>query len=818
MSQSLSLFNELKRGGYDTCLITTFSIDFPFYEDVLLRRMKTAGIHHHVVLADQSMCIQAIGDRPPRMAGRHYTLATMACAGAFHPKVLLLLGKNKGLLAIGSHNLTLAGFGTNLEVTNVLRFNTKENTEHLGLFQRAVEALRAWLKEYGEHLPAEIRASTDKLETLYPWLDDDSTQDDIGPQLLYTSKSTASLWQQAQPFLPDAISRVVGISPFFDKELAFLQNLAEISRTPLQIGVQPDQVQGPKTLTKQPDVKLINSTDLIPESKYAGRYIHAKMLFLKGKNDTLLMSGSANFSTPAWLDGPRRNAEAILLREDAGVQTVFDELGYNALLKATAITTLPIGTQPPEQMTGPSTPLLLLPYIHGARLEIPKAPNWQGALSLGYEGEYGEVTPIVFENSKDRLIVLPKALSHPGEPISIFKSGAVIARLIVHDVRRIQEQSSTGTERKVRQAIGSLASDSPDIALLFDCMSRLTSGSDAKKAGKAQSSSGGKSALSVKGDTPETLLTDISEHVLNTASGRPRYRAQDEIGLILDTLMASIRIEHKETEEDVEQDGVDIFQSGEEDDPTTDALDKSTPKQESIVLLAARCRSRLTDVIRKLEKYLETVKVEGLSAALGVCIIAYQLFKLKGEEGLIDKTHLAELFAVFTRTILDDKDPLYSSSGPKSVFHSEDWGKFLGYVTWLAYYAGVNAYGRPPVSTTLDERNVGVWRCACWLYLIQRLKADNDAKAEAADLVSSLPDEKLSLWFSAISANHSAKTKQLLPQVRGYMLAHFPDTAPKKAFPGYRLAVESDNRVSLASIAHPGKTNQFQAGFVSLVS
>jgi hypothetical protein len=61
----ISLFDELKKGGYESCLITTYNIHFPFYEDVLLRRMQSAGIDHHLVLVDNSMCIQAINAHQP---------------------------------------------------------------------------------------------------------------------------------------------------------------------------------------------------------------------------------------------------------------------------------------------------------------------------------------------------------------------------------------------------------------------------------------------------------------------------------------------------------------------------------------------------------------------------------------------------------------------------------------------------------------------------------------------------------------------------------------------------------------------------------
>ena len=42
----------------------------------------------------------------------------MKAGGSFHPKIIVLLGKKKGIAVVGSHNLTLAGFGSNRELTN----------------------------------------------------------------------------------------------------------------------------------------------------------------------------------------------------------------------------------------------------------------------------------------------------------------------------------------------------------------------------------------------------------------------------------------------------------------------------------------------------------------------------------------------------------------------------------------------------------------------------------------------------------------------------------------------------------------------------
>ena len=181
----VSLFEELKKGGYETSLITTFNIDFPFYEDVILRRMSSKGIRHHILMIDANQCMSAINEAPPLLAGRHYSLLPMRCGGAFHPKLLLLLGKRKGLLAIGSHNMTLSGFGLNVELTNVFRFALASKEDTLPIFWQAWLAITEWLDAAKEYLPESVIEATSKCTQFADWLRPASLSNDSEAELFF---------------------------------------------------------------------------------------------------------------------------------------------------------------------------------------------------------------------------------------------------------------------------------------------------------------------------------------------------------------------------------------------------------------------------------------------------------------------------------------------------------------------------------------------------------------------------------------------------------------------------------------------------------
>jgi hypothetical protein len=73
---------------------------FPFYEEVVLRRLVAAGCTHNILMVDAARGAEAFAseDMRPSRAGRDYTLIPVAVGGAFHLKILLRLGKSKGAL------------------------------------------------------------------------------------------------------------------------------------------------------------------------------------------------------------------------------------------------------------------------------------------------------------------------------------------------------------------------------------------------------------------------------------------------------------------------------------------------------------------------------------------------------------------------------------------------------------------------------------------------------------------------------------------------------------------------------------------------
>ena len=199
----ISLHEVLKEGGFEASLITTFNAYLPFYEEIVLSRLRAAGCRHNVVLMDAAQChaVYSNEETRPRYAGREYTLVPMRSRGAFHPKIFLLVGRRKAAIFVGSHNLTLSGFGYNRELTT--RFEFKPGTDDIGndIARQAWRAIEEWLAAQGDVLPEPLREAVRAVSNFGAWLRGQAgAPGDVA--FLAQTPSSPGIWSQLRSQLP----------------------------------------------------------------------------------------------------------------------------------------------------------------------------------------------------------------------------------------------------------------------------------------------------------------------------------------------------------------------------------------------------------------------------------------------------------------------------------------------------------------------------------------------------------------------------------------------------------------------------------------
>lgn len=136
----LDLLDSLaKEGGtvWREALLLTFNFEAPFFEGRILGRLRALGARV-AVLADAG-----VWDPDPITlgnAGRAYLVSPVVLPGAFHPKLVLLVGDDRALALIGSGNVSRGGWALNAEL-----WNTFEATS--GQAPSALFELAPWLEQ-----------------------------------------------------------------------------------------------------------------------------------------------------------------------------------------------------------------------------------------------------------------------------------------------------------------------------------------------------------------------------------------------------------------------------------------------------------------------------------------------------------------------------------------------------------------------------------------------------------------------------------------------------------------------------------------------
>lgn len=306
MDSRIGLLDELRSGKASVSIVTTYSIDFAFYETVVLRRLNALGCDENLLLVDAERCGEALSDPDtrPRLAGLAYTLVPVARRGAFHPKLIALIGKKVARLWVGSHNMTFGGFGGNAEATSMIE---AKSPAEAGLVADALDAIDGWLGEAGTGHARETVARARGL------LGGAKPKPDVF--FLHTGTARPPLWEQARPLLPERPRRVTLIGPFFDDRLQFIGRLQQdLAPREIIVAVDPEYVEIDASRAQRCGARFVDARAMLKGVGYGNAApLHAKILLVETDDRRVLVCGSANPSAAAWL-APETNAEAILVQ------------------------------------------------------------------------------------------------------------------------------------------------------------------------------------------------------------------------------------------------------------------------------------------------------------------------------------------------------------------------------------------------------------------------------------------------------------------------------------------------------------------------
>lgn len=281
-------------------LILSYTAGLEFFERFALGAARaTQG--RVTVIADAT----AVSADPAvvRGAGRTYLDARAVCPGntAFHPKLLVIAGAEHATIAIGSGNLTLAGWHHNAELWSVLRA-----TAHNG--PAALRGVSVFLRGVA---PAGVRLSHGAAQALARVAErlDALPADEEGATVVSSVIGPIIDQLPAGP-----VDELLLYAPFFDAELTAADRLVE--------RFEPTQL----TVCLQPTMTMINGISLtLLLARHRGRavsveedrYRHGKLIEWRVGSRRFALTGSPNVSRSALLRavGAGGNCELGLITE-----------------------------------------------------------------------------------------------------------------------------------------------------------------------------------------------------------------------------------------------------------------------------------------------------------------------------------------------------------------------------------------------------------------------------------------------------------------------------------------------------------------------
>ncbi|MCX6304399.1 MAG: hypothetical protein NT040_05490 [Bacteroidetes bacterium] len=329
---------------YHSCILTTFSFDFFFFEMKTMKWLRSCGVRNVNVFIDghyySELMEQMTGEEMKITPG--YSLYPIFQKSIFHPKLWILFGAKEGLLIVGSGNLTNSGNGSNDEIWGAFHFDIRSTDNapilsaawsYISLISSNVKGqmkdkTTRWILDYSKwiyELPA--TAPFQFINT--------SRHEQVA--FLYNSE-TSSIWEELSKHIGnETIVEITAISPFYDKVGQALMQLKSMFPSASINVVLDESGLLPSAIPYTDGFKFYNWYDAgVSRKQFSGAEtgkskLHAKIIHFKAVGgQEYCLFGSANV-TPEGLGLAGRsysNTEvSLLVKSDK--DGMLSELGLN---------------------------------------------------------------------------------------------------------------------------------------------------------------------------------------------------------------------------------------------------------------------------------------------------------------------------------------------------------------------------------------------------------------------------------------------------------------------------------------------------------
>lgn len=278
-----------KSKGYEYALMTTFGFDIGFFERFILNRLYDNDIKMVSLFVDSNELLKSLEHVSNSSMGRKYIVHPIETKGAFHPKLVLLLGTDRARLFIGSANITTSGYLRNNEILHIFDYNA-DYPENLKVITSAIDFFER-INELSYKQDEETFEGIKQLAYYGKTGEND--------ELFFINNLSDSIFNQVNAMIdePDRIDIAV---PFYDNDLSVVQALSDLyPKAKINLFVQNKKSRFP--------VEKQGSTFVSRIYKYRGfdekntAFYHGKVFRFDTKDTSYILYGSANCTSSAFL-------------------------------------------------------------------------------------------------------------------------------------------------------------------------------------------------------------------------------------------------------------------------------------------------------------------------------------------------------------------------------------------------------------------------------------------------------------------------------------------------------------------------------------
>ena len=319
--KTIKIIEELKKTKkYQIALMTTFNFDIDFFERSILNILYDNGTNDISLFVDSKELNKALINTTKERIdlGEKYMIYPVEMKGAFHPKIILLLGVDSARLFVLSANITQSGYSFNNEIFNDFLYD-KKNSQNLNIINLAI----AFFKQLYKSSPLKCDDLITKIDK-YDYVGKFFENDD----LFLLHNQNESIIEQLNKIIKDAIEIKIAV-PFYDNELSGLTKLHEaFPNAKINLYIQQSKSKFP--IARKNDFVNIFVFDKICQNK---RFYHGKVFLFKTQDKSYIMYGSANCTQSAIVKYGADNGNIECVVVERGEKDEFDEF-FGEFIKA----------------------------------------------------------------------------------------------------------------------------------------------------------------------------------------------------------------------------------------------------------------------------------------------------------------------------------------------------------------------------------------------------------------------------------------------------------------------------------------------------